>query len=91
MLKYLLNKKAYEIHTGQKADVLFKTQILKAVDLDYNGLVALNLSETSEQKVFTWNKHGVSRILMEGTCKVFTMNKHLTDEAFEIGKAAAGY
>jgi len=87
----LLNKKAYELYTKQNADTIFKDKVLKRVDITDTELKELNLTDTSEQKVFTCNKVGIGRVFMDGDSKVIQLNEYLSDDAYQIGRDASNY
>ena len=91
---YLLNEKAYEIHTRQSVKELYKNKALKRVELTEKELKTINPIQTDDQqkaKVFQYNSKGILRITFEYGGKVSNLNKHLSSEAYEIGKKEGGY
>ncbi len=91
---YLLNEKSYEIIIGESAKDLFKDQALKQMDLTEKQLKQINPVQTDDPKkakVFIHDKIGMTRVTFEGRDQILNCNKHLSDQAYEIGKSKAGY
>ena len=88
---YLLNEKAYEIITKVSAKDLFKNRALKQYALTEKELKLINPAKTDDPqkaKVFFYDNIGMARVYFNGASKATDWNKHLSEEACEIGKQA---